>query len=151
MCAKQSITKKLNVPVDMVWDAISKIGRLDVWFPIIETCRVEGQGSGAVRRMTLVNGGGEIKDTIEDVDPVRRRLVYLRPISPFPVTHYRGTVEVLESYDGLGVMVWTIDFESNPEDAQSVADIVKGAIGDGIDGMEKDLLAHISPQSCAAP
>jgi hypothetical protein len=39
---KQPITKKLNVPADVVWDAIRKIGRLDVWFPFIETCRVEG-------------------------------------------------------------------------------------------------------------
>lgn len=140
MLSKQPITKKLNVPADRVWDAIGGIGRLDVWFPIIETCQVEGEGPGAVRRMTIVNGGGEIRDKIEEVDPVRRRVVYLRPVSPFPVTHYRGTVEVLESYDGLGVVVWTIDFESKPEDAQSVADLVKGAISDGLDGLEKDLL-----------
>jgi hypothetical protein len=141
MRTKQAITKKLNVPVDLVWDAVRGIGRLDVWFPIIETCRVEGQGSGAVRHMTIVNGGGAIRDTIEEINLLRRRLVYLRPVSPFPVTYYRGTVEVLESYDGLAVLVWTIDFESKPEDAQSVADLVKGAIADGIDGMEKDLIA----------
>jgi hypothetical protein len=144
MRTKQSITKKLNVPAYRAWDAISRIGRLDVWFPIIETCVIEGQGSGAVRRMTLIDGGGEINDTIEEIDPIRRRLIYLRPVSPFPVTHYRGIVEVFESYDGLGIVVWTIEFESTPEEAQSVASLVKGAIGDGIDGMEKDLLAHAS-------
>lgn len=139
MRTKQSIAKKLNAPVAAVWDAVSGIGRLDVWFPIIESCTIEGTGPGAIRRMTLVNGGGEIRDTIEDIDALRRRLVYLRPVSPFPVTYYRGTVEVFESYDGLGVLVWTIDFESAPENARSVAELVKGAIGDGIDGMDKDL------------
>lgn len=142
MRTRQSVAKKLNVPAATVWDAVSGIGRLDVWFPIIESCKIEGGGPGAIRRMTLVNGGGEIRDTIEDIDSVRRRLVYLRPVSPFPVTHYRGTVEVFESYDGLGVVVWTIDFESEPENAQSVADLVKGAIGDGIDGMDRDLAAE---------
>jgi hypothetical protein len=139
MFTKQAITKKLNVPADRVWDAISKIGRLDVWFPIIETCKVEGDGPGALRHMTITGGGGEIKDTIEEIDSKNMKLVYHRPISPFPVTHYRGTVEVFKSYDGLGVVVWTIDFESKPEDSASVAELVQGAIGAGIDGMEKDL------------
>jgi len=68
MFAKQAITKKLNVPSEKVWDAISKIGRLDVWFPFIETCKVEGDGPGALRYMTIADGGGDIKDTIEEID-----------------------------------------------------------------------------------
>ena len=84
-------------------------------------------------------GGGDIKDTIEEIDDVNMRLIYLRPLSPFTVTYYRGTVEVFKSYDGLGVVVWTIDFESRPEDEASVAELVRGAISAGIDGMEKDL------------
>jgi hypothetical protein len=139
MLTKQAITKKLNVPSGKVWDAISKIGRLDVWFPIIETCRVEGNGPGALRYMTIANGGGDIKDTIEEIDHKNMRLVYLRPVSPFPVTYYKGTVEVFKSYDGLGIVVWTIDFESKPEDSAAVAELVKGAISAGIDGMEQDL------------
>lgn len=135
---KQLIVKKLNVPADVVWTAIRNIGRLDAWFPIIETCRVEGEGAGALRYMTIADGGN-IKDTIEEVDDFNKRLVYLRPISPFPVTYYKGTVEVFKSYDGLAVVVWTIDFESTPENSSSVAELVKGAISDGIDGMEKDL------------
>jgi hypothetical protein len=38
-------------------------------------------------------------------------------------------------------VVWTIDFESRPEDAASVQELVHGAISAGIDGMEQDLLA----------
>lgn len=122
----------------MVWGAIRKIGGLDAWFPIIETCRVEGDGAGSLRYMT-VTGGGDIKDTIEEIDDINMRLTYLRPLSPFPVTYYKGTVEVFKSYDGLGVVVWTIDFEAQPEDTASVAELVRGAISEGIDGMEKDL------------
>jgi hypothetical protein len=139
MMTKQPITKKLNVPADVVWDAIRKIGRLDVWFPFIETCRVEGDGPGALRYMDIAGGGGQIKDTIEEIEDANMRLVYLRPVSPFPVTYYKGTVEVFKSYDGLAIVVWTIDFESKPEDAASVAELVHGAISGGIDGMEKDL------------
>lgn len=138
---KQPITKKLGVPADKAWQAIRSIGRLHVWFPIIESCRVDGEGPGARRYMTLVDGG-EIQDVIESIDDGRRRLVYLRPVSPFPVSYYRGTVEVFTSYDGQAVVAWTIDFESQPQDAAAVAELVHGAIGAGLDGMEKDLLAR---------
>ncbi|WNV04332.1 SRPBCC family protein [Candidatus Methylospira mobilis] len=135
---KQAITKKFNVPAEAVWAAIRNIGRLDVWFPFIDTCRVEGEGAGALRYMTIA-GGGEIKDTIEEINDERMTLTYLRPVSPFPVSYYKGTVEVFKSYDGLGVVVWTIEFESQPDEAASVAELVYGAISDGLDGMEKDL------------
>ena len=141
MLSKQAITKKLNVPAEKVWEAVSKIGRLDIWFPFIETCVVEGDGPGALRFMTIANGGGEIKDIIEEINHNAMRLVYLRPVSPFPVTYYKGTVEVFKSYDGLGIVVWTIDFESKPEDRVLVSNIVYGAISAGIDGMENDLSA----------
>jgi hypothetical protein len=141
MMTKQAITKKLTVPAAAVWNAILNIGRLEVWFPIIETCRVEGGGVGALRYMTIINGGGEIKDSIEEIDDVNKRLVYLRPVSPFPVSYYRGTVEVFQSYDGFGVLVWTIDFEAKPEDSAAVAELVQSAISAGIDGMETDLLS----------
>ena len=141
MFTKQSISKKLTVPAGLVWDAIRSIGRLDVWFPFIESCRVEGDGPGALRFMTIANNGGEIQDTIESIDDSHWRLVYRRPVCPFTVTDYTGTVEVFTSYDGFGVIVWTIDFESKPEDAVTVAELVYGAISEGIMGMEKDLLA----------
>lgn len=138
---KQPISKKLNVPAERVWDAIRSIGKLDAWFPFIETCRVEGDGPGASRFMTIANNGGEIQDTIEKIDETHRQLVYRRPISPFPITDYKGTVEVFTSYDGLGVIVWTIDFESKAEDVVTVAEVVHTAISEGIEGMEKDLLS----------
>ncbi|WP_198017256.1 SRPBCC family protein [Methylocapsa acidiphila] len=138
---KQPITKKLSAPAEKVWEAISRIGRLEVWFPIIATCAVEGDGIGARRRMTTQDGG-EITDIIEEIDPAKRRLTYLRATSPFPVTFYRGTVEVFDSFDLQAVVAWTIDFESAPQDAAAVAELVKGAIGSGLDGMERDLQAE---------
>jgi hypothetical protein len=42
-----------------------------------------------------------------DVRPEKMRLIYERVESPFAVTCYRGTVEVFESFDGLGIVVWT--------------------------------------------
>ena len=51
--------------------------------------------------------------------------------SPFPVSQYRGTVEVFTSYDGSAVVVWTIDFESEVGVANEVAALVEQAISAG--------------------
>ena len=138
MLTQVTIAKKMTVSSRTAWAAISKIGRLDVWFPTIAACRVEGEGVGAHRHMTLKRGG-HIIDRIVEVDPARRRLTYQRVESPFPVTSYTGTVEVFESFDSLAIVVWTVDFASDPKDSASVAEALRTGIGLGVDGMEKDL------------
>ena len=141
MLTKVTIAKKMTVSSDTAWEAVSRIGRLDVWFPSIATCRVEGVGLGAHRYLTL-RRGGDITDRVVDIDPTRRRLAYQRLKSPFPVTSYRGTVEVFESFDSGAVVVWTVDFESDPKDSATVAEALRTGIGAGVDGMERDLRSH---------
>jgi len=136
---KVTITKKMTVSAELAWEALRTFGRLDVWFPSMETCTVDGEGVGAHRRMELVGGLGVITDRLVTLDDDAWRLAYERPESPFPVSTYTGTVEVFRSFDSLAVVVWTVDFDSSPEDGGPVADILKDAIADGLDGMEADL------------
>ena len=58
MRTKAVIARKMRVPSAQAWEAIRGVGRLDVWFPGISSCRVEGNGVGARRYMTLSGGGG---------------------------------------------------------------------------------------------
>ena len=144
MLTQVTIARKLGASSDAAWKGIRGIGRLDVWFPSIATCRVEGDGVGAHRYMTL-HRGGDITDRIVDIDTTRRRLTYQRVRSPFPVTSYRGTVEVFESFDSRAIVVWTIDFESDPKDSASVAEALRTGIGAGVDGMDSDLQDRTAP------
>jgi hypothetical protein len=137
---KVTVVKKLCVPSDRAWQAISRFDRLEVWFPTIATCAVQGDGVGAHRYMTLKRGG-DITDRMVDIDPARKRLTYQRLTSPFPVSSYRGTVEVFESFDSRAVVAWTVDFEADPEDSPAVAEALRTGIGAGVDGMERDLQA----------
>src|SRR5664280_1030357 len=132
----------MGVSAESAWDAVRKFDRLDVWFPSMETCTIEGEGVGTRRHLTLVGGLGTITDRLVALDADKWRLTYERPESPFPVSSYSGTVEVFRSFDSLAIVVWTIDFDSSPEDSGPVADILKRAIADGLDGMEADLGAH---------
>ena len=139
MQTKVAIARKLQVSADRAWSAIEEVRHLDVWFPSISACSVEGSGSAAKRRLTLEGGLGEMLDIVRSVDPATRRLTYERVESPFPVSSYVGTVEVFTSFDGDAVQVWTVDFESAPDDSDSVAELLAGAIGDGVKGMDTDL------------
>jgi hypothetical protein len=139
MQTRETITKKMNVPADRAWDAIRQFGRLDVWFPSMADCRIEGNGVGAVRHLTLDGGLGEITDHLLAVADDERRLTYERTESPFPVASYVGNVEVFASFDSLAVVVWTIDFESEEEASELVAALLNDAIAAGLDGMELDL------------
>ena len=89
MQTKTTVTRKMTVLASKAWDAIATIGRLDVWFPTIASCVVEGSGVGAIRRMDLARGG-KIVDHIVDIQPGKMRLIYERVELPFPVTSYRG-------------------------------------------------------------
>ena len=142
MLTKITIAKKMTVPSGKAWEAISDIGRLDVWFPSIATCRVEGEGVGAHRYMTSYRGG-DIVDQIVEIDPPNRRLRYQRVRSPFPVSSYKGTVEVFESFDSRAVVVWTVDFESEPNVRATVAEALRAGIAAGVDGMEEDLRGKV--------
>jgi polyketide cyclase/dehydrase/lipid transport protein len=139
MQTKQTISKKMDVSPDVAWKAIRQFGRLDVWFPSMAGCRIDGDGIGAVRHLTLDGGLGDITDHLLAIDDENRRLTYQRTESPFPVTSYVGNVEVFTSFDSNAVVVWTIDFESAPEASEGVAGLLKDAIAAGLDGMEADL------------
>jgi hypothetical protein len=61
---KETITKKMGVPADKAWDAIRHFGRLDMWFPSMSECRIEGVGAGAWRYLTLDGGLDNITDRL---------------------------------------------------------------------------------------
>ena len=136
------IDKNLRAPAQKVWAAIESVGGLDRWFPIIDACRVEGSGEGALRVMTLAGGAGEMRDHIVELAPRERRLRYHRTHHPFPVSDYRGAVEIFDSGSGASRLVWTVRFEAAPENAAAVRDLVHNAISDGVDGLERELIAE---------
>jgi hypothetical protein len=80
----------------------------------------------------------EMASALIDTSPcVVWRLTYQRVSSPFPVTSYKGTVEVFESFDSRAIVVWTVDFDSEPKDSATVAEALRTGIGAGVDGMER--------------
>ncbi len=143
MFEQMNVTKTINVPSDKVWLAISAIGGLDRWFPIINSCKVEGVGVGAVRILGL-DDGAEIKDCIEEINHQDRRFRYLRTQHPFPVSHYEGIVTVSDAGNGQCKISWVLELEITVQNhaRDDLLQFVNQALSDGIAGLEKDLQAQ---------
>jgi len=148
------VTKTLQAPAARVWAAVRAIGGLDRWFPVIDSCAVEGEGVGAVRTLGLV-GGGIMKDRILEIFDAERRLRYRRFEQPFPLEDYVGTVEVCDAPGGGAHISWTVDGEVNPEKAVALAAVlmaafntgnfvaaIESALLGGVLGLERELLAE---------
>lgn len=154
-----NVTKTVAAPSDKVWSAIRSIGGLDRWFPIIETCRVEGAGVGTVRILGLV-GGGEMRDRIIEISDADRRLRYDRYESPIPVEEYLGAVEVLGAPGNSSKVSWTVRMVTSPAKEELLQDVlasvfktnsltaaIEGALSAGIDGLERELRSVGAAQS----
>lgn len=133
-----TFTKTITVPKSLAWAAIRGIGGLDRWFPIISHCRVEGDGVGALRIMTLADGG-EMVDRIEAIDDDRQCLRYTRIAMPFPLTDYHGSVEVRADGPAQAIVAWSLSFTVEEADRLAMNGLVAAAISNGLCGLERDL------------
>ncbi len=138
MIATANVTKIVNSPGSKVWLAIRSIGGLDRWFPVIGTCRVEGEGIGAIRILGLA-GGGEMRDRVLEIADTERRFRYQRFQSPFPVENYIGTVEVRDAGGERSELSWTVQIEVEAGKKDEFVAFLESALSDGIDGLEWDL------------
>jgi hypothetical protein len=138
MIEQINVSKTITVNADRAWAAISGIGGLDRWFPIIAECSVLGAGEGAIRSMTLIDGG-KITDRIESIDHQQRSLCYNRIESPFPVQSYWGTVKVRKANGGNAELSWAVEIDVHEDNRDTMVELIHRALTDGVDGMALEL------------
>ena len=138
MSEKVNVTKQINVPGAAAWAALSAIGGLDRWFPIIDSCSVEGEGVGAIRTCVLGNGAA-LLERIDEINHDERRFRYAITDSPLPISNYIGTVELSDANNGGTTISWTAEFDVVAEARDEMIQTFSGAFSDGIDGLEANL------------
>lgn len=138
MIEKISVTQLINADNERVWTAISGIGGLDRWFPVIAGCTLEGQGVGAMRTLTLADGK-LMKDVVEEIDQATKRFRYQRIESPFAVDDYHGIVEIRSADNHKTEVIWTVELTSQSTVPDELAAFISQALTDGIRGLEQDL------------
>ena len=138
MIEQINVTKTISASADQTWTAISNIDGLDRWFPIIANCSVFGTGEGAIRTMTMVDGG-KVTDRIDLIDDQERMLCYNRIESPFPVQSYLGTVKINRVNEAKAELSWTVEIDVQEDERDAMIELVHRALTDGVNGLDLEL------------
>ena len=133
---KVSMSTKLGVSAEKLWDMIGGFHSLSDWHPAIEKCDIEEDGNVTLRRLTLA-GGGEILERLEKSDNDERSYSYSIVSSPLPINNYTSTIRVHEDEDGNARVVWSSEFDSAGAPESDAVKVVEGIYSAGFDNLKK--------------
>lgn len=127
---------------ESVWAVVRAFNGLPSWHPAITaselTSGAEGQ-VGAVRKLTLADGG-EVTERLVALDEQDRRYTYVfEGPNPFGVRSYASTIEVAEVTDtGHAFLQWRGEFDAEGADEAGLVDVFRsGVYATGIQGLQQ--------------
>ncbi len=135
----------IDAPADKVWALVRDFNGLPKWHPAIAKSEIEGgppgDRVGCVRRFTLKDGGGLLREKLLTLSDSGRTLTYNILVSPMPVANYVATMRVTPITVGNRALAeWWAEFDvsSGPEDVQ-VNDIGDNVFVVGFAAMNRKL------------
>jgi uncharacterized protein YndB with AHSA1/START domain len=135
-----NINSVIKASPDKVWEMISAIGGLDQWFPIIESCNVEGEGEGVgATRICVLGNGATLYERVEEIDHEAKRFCYTITESPMPISNYLGTVKLDSTADGNTELTWSAEFDVDEEHREEMSAMMNGALAEGVKGLTQFL------------
>jgi hypothetical protein len=134
--ANVSMSIKIQAPAAKVWKIISDFNGLPKFVPAIVNSTMEGSGVGAVRTLTLGDGGQTVEQ-LEGLDEQARSLSYSIVNSPLPLENYLSTMQVRELGGNKCEVVWSSTFKPKGASEAEAKKIVEGVYSLGFDGLKK--------------
>ncbi len=133
---KVKVSGIINAPADEVWKSVSDFNSLDEFVEAIANCTTEGSGIGAVRTLTLEDGG-KVKEKLESQDDDKKILTYSIVESPMPIENYTGTMEVKGLENGQSEFRWSSTFETAEEAKDDMKEALEGLYKVGVKGLQQ--------------
>jgi carbon monoxide dehydrogenase subunit G len=136
--AKVEVSETVAAPAAKVWELLGDFGGVTKWGgAMLQSCTVEGEGVGAVRRIGLP-GGAEIVERLEAYDDAGRLLSYsIQGQSPIPIRNYLSTVTVVETGANECRVDWNGSFDPAGVSDEQAQGMVRGIYTGGIAGVRK--------------
>jgi hypothetical protein len=137
------LAESLNDSVDNVWATIRDFGGLGRYFDPVVHCRLEGQGVGARRIVTLRTPDGKevmVTERLDELDEQSRRLSYSIPdATGFPMKDgYVGTMQLRRLGERKCELQWTALIEPPDGVPENVTrDFVSAVYATGFSGLKK--------------
>ena len=125
------VKKTIGVAPETVWPTIAKASGISEWFPVISTCRVDGN-----QRYCTMQGGGDLEETIISTDHASRIFTYSVDNHPLPWGPAHCTMKVNDAGMGKSEIIWTSSFECAEDTAAQATEMMQGLYGQGIDALE---------------
>ncbi|UCF91608.1 MAG: SRPBCC family protein [Desulfobacterales bacterium] len=122
---------------DEVWKTVSDFNGLPKFVAAIVKSTMEGSGVGAIRTLSLKDGGPPVIEKLEHMDPQARILKYSIVESPLPLEKYLATVEVRELDPKRCEVKWSSTFEPKGVPEAAAQKIVQGVYTAGFEGLKK--------------
>ena len=134
------VNEAVAAPAGKVWELVRDFGGVARWGgPALQSCTVEGEGVGAVRRIGLP-GGLSIAERLEGFDDAGRSLSYaIVEKSPIPVKNYLSTIRILEDGAQACRVDWSSTFEPDGAGEEQAQAMIRGGYTGGIAGLRKAL------------
>ena len=130
-------TASFAVPASRLWALVSDFGAIDEVMDGIDECLLEGEGIGAVRRITTANG--QIVESLDVLDQEKMTLIYSIVSGPMPFKDYSATMVVVADSDDSCILTWTGSFEADGVPPEKADRIASGVYRGGIAGYSKAL------------
>ena len=134
---------------DAVWSLVRDFNGLPGWLPAVSASELTEGGSGtdvgAVRRLTLGDGGIVVERLLELHD-AERRCTYEILESPFAVRRYVSTFRVAPvTASGEAFVEWWSEFDADAADEQRLTEFFAGAVYGGGIGALREHFAGDAP------
>lgn len=128
---KIEIKKTITADPNKVWATIAKGTGVNDWFPIVTSCRLEGN-----KRFCSMAGGGDLDETIISTDHKTRTFIYSVDKHPLPWGPVHTTIKINDAGMGKCEIIWLAEFDGSAEAVQQAKTMLPGLYGQGIDALE---------------
>lgn len=138
--SRVEVNEPVPAPAAKVWELVRDFGGIAKWGgPALQSCTVEGEGVGAIRRIGLP-GGLSLAERLEALDDASRSLSYsIVGKSPLPVKDYLSTIRVVEDGPAACRVDWSSRFEPDGTGEAQAQAMIRGVYTGGIAGLRKAL------------
>ncbi len=130
------MTKALAAPAADVWKTIRDFNGLPNFVAAVAQSTMKGEGVGALRTLTLQDGG-IIVEKLESFDDANRTLSYSIVESPLPVDEYLSTMVVKETGPGRCELLWSSTFKAKGAADDEAKEVIQGIYNMGFEGLAK--------------
>jgi len=134
MC-EVSVSTEIGASVETVWETIRDFKTINSYATGITQCRMEGDGIGSIRMLSVANG--EIYERLESLDDQERKICYSVIKSPLPITSCQSTMSLTYVDEGKCKISWSSSFEPNGVAEKEAIKILAAVYNSGFEGLKR--------------